>query len=97
MFRAGCPKARILWVASWYGWSLNYGPIETACRELGVDLVDIRDLSEDAANKNAVGNTYTKDDGTVVEITSSGVASHPGDTGMRFNADRIIERLKSYM
>ncbi|MFQ7157732.1 MAG: hypothetical protein ACLRQR_13460 [Merdimonas faecis] len=44
-----------------------------------------------------MGNTYTKDDGTVVEITSSGVASHPGDTGMRLIADRIIERLKSYM
>lgn len=97
MFRDGCPRARILWVAAWYGWTLNYGPIETACNELGVDLVDIRDLSEDAANKNAVGNTYTKDDGIVVEITSSGVASHPGDTGMRFIADRIIERLKSYM
>lgn len=97
MLRTGCPKARILWIAAWYGWTLNYGPIETACNELGVDLVDIRDLSEDAANKSAVGNTYTKDDGTVVEITSSGVASHPGDTGMKHIADRIIERLQSYM
>ena len=68
MFRDGCPRARILWVAAWYGWTLNYGPIETACNELGVDLVDIRDLSEDAATKCRGEHLY-KDDGIVVEIT----------------------------
>lgn len=97
MLRTSCPKARIVWVAAWYGWNVNYEPIEKACVEMGIDLVDIRDLSTVAANKSAIGNTYTKDDGTVVEITSSGVASHPGDTGMKLIAERIIAVLESYM
>lgn len=97
MFRKHCPKARILWVAAWYGWSVNYAPIEEAGRELGIDLVDIRDLSSLAENQNKLGNTYTSDDGTVHEIVSGGVASHPGDLGMKRIAERIIKKLESYL
>lgn len=97
MFRGACPQARIIWVAAWYGWSANFGPIENACDELGIDLVDIRDLSQVAENQNKVGSTYTDDSGIVHEITSSGVASHPGDIGMKRIADRIIACIERYL
>lgn len=97
MFRSACPQARILWVASWYGWGANYGPIENACDELGIDLVDIRDLSQVAENQSKIGSTYTDDSGTVHEITSAGVASHPGDIGMKRIADRIIDCIEQYL
>ena len=96
-FRTACPNARIMWIAAWYNWSSNYEFIENACTDLGIDLVDIRDLSTDSENQSAVGNTYSSDDGTVNEITSTGVASHPGDTGMELIAERVIEVLESYM
>lgn len=97
MFRSHCPKARILWIAAWYGWGENYTAIESACTKLGLDLVDIRDLSTLAENQSAIGNTYTKSDGTKETITNSGVASHPGDLGMKRIADRVIEVLDGYM
>ena len=96
-FRSKCPKARIMWIAAWYGAAANYPHIKAACEKLGVDLIDIRDLSGIKANQSAIGNTYTKEDGSVATITSSGVASHPGDVGMKKIADRIIARLESYM
>ena len=96
-FRRTCPKARIMWIAAWYGAAANYPHIKAACEKLGVDLIDIRDLSGIKANQSAIGNTYTKEDGSVATITSSGVASHPGDVGMKKIADRIIARLESYM
>lgn len=97
LFRAKCPRARIVWVVAWYNWSANYAAIEKACTELGTDLVDIRDLSGVKENQSAVGNTWTGDDGSQHTIDSTGVASHPGDAGMKKISDRIIELLESYM
>lgn len=97
MFRKACPKARILWIAAWYGWEANYAAIEEAAKIYGIDVVDIRDLSVMAENRSAIGNTYTRDDGTTEKITSAGVASHPGDLGMKRIAERVIHVLEKYM
>ena len=97
MFRSHCPKARIVWLAAWYGWGENYTAIESACTKLGLDLVDIRDLSTLAENQSAIGNTYTKPDGSKDTITNGGVASHPGDLGMKRIAERVIKLLEGYM
>lgn len=87
------PCAKIVFVAAWYNWSVNYELLRVACERTQTEIADIRDLSTKMANKNAVGNFYTKDNGERIEITNPGVASHPGDEGMKKIADRVISVL----
>ena len=94
-FRRACPNARIVFLACWYGHG-NYTHIENACTDLHIDLVDIRDLSTAKENQNELGGKYIRD-GQEMEITSTGVASHPGDKGMKLIADRLIALLERYM
>ena len=96
MLRTACPCARIIWIAAWFNATENYPILESVCTRLGIDLVDIRDLSLLAENKSAVGNRYTLEDGTAAVITNGGVAMHPGDLGMKRIAERVINLLESY-
>ena len=90
--RKRCPKARVLWVASWYAHNL-FQYVETACKERGAEIVDVRTYATQSQYKSAIGNKYTDDSGVEHEITSSGVASHPGDLGMEKIAEEIIKVL----
>ena len=96
LLRMTCPRARIIWVAAWFNANENYPILAPICARLGIDMVDIRDLSLLAENKSAVGNQYIVEDGTAAVITNSGVAMHPGDLGMKRIAERIIDLLESY-
>ena len=96
-FRNNCPNARIVWLAAWYNSTPDWPYIVKAVEDLHIDLVDIRDISLLAENKNVIGGTYTTDSGEVKTITSAGVASHPGDLGMYRIAQRLIEHLEKYM
>lgn len=95
-FRRHCPNARIIWIASWYGYGTNYQYVKAACDDLHIDLLDITDLAGVKENQNVIGGKYYRD-GKEMEITSAGVASHPGDLGMQRIADRLIALLEKYM
>ena len=96
LLRMTCPRARIIWVAAWFNANENYPILAPICAQLGIDMVDIRDLSLLAENKSAVGNQYILEDGNAAVITNSGVAMHPGNLGMKRIAERIIDLLESY-
>lgn len=87
--RDQCPRARVAWVGEWYSTTEKQTQIETACEKTGCTFIDISDLAT-SENKSAVGNTYKMADGTVNEITDSGVASHPGDAGFVAIANRVL-------
>lgn len=91
--RNRCPNARILWVNGWYNYNFCFPHIQTACDIRGAEVVDIRSLSTDSANKSAVGNQWTADYITYNTIVSDGVASHPGNTGMLKISQEIISVL----
>lgn len=90
--RTRCPNARVVWMGAWYQSETKMNEMIAACKATGSTFVNIWDLHT-PENESKVGNTYTKDDGTVMEITSAGVASHPGDSGMKAIANRLLYTL----
>lgn len=87
------PNARVVWAGEWYSRAERQEIIATSCSETGSTFIDISDLAVIQANKGAIGNVITRDDGTTFVVDNSGVASHPGDKGMKAIADRMIEKL----
>ncbi len=86
------PKARILWVRSWWCDNGRDTIVEDACRRHRVGCISIGDLySKETIGQT--GQTYLRADGTVAEAPDLWLG-HPGDKGMRAIADRIIDYLK---
>ena len=87
------PKARVAWVGEWYYSAQRQQIIAESCAETGSSFVDISPYARDKENQANIGDIITRDDGTTFEVVSSGVASHPGDKGMKIVADVIIDTL----
>ena len=87
------PNARVVWAGEWYSSAKRQEIIANSCAETGSTFIDITDLAVIQANKGAIGNVITRDDGTTFTVDNSGVASHPGNAGMKAIADRMIEKL----
>lgn len=87
-----CPNARILWVFGRYNLG-NADAIRAACKSYGAEYVDISVVSTDAKYMSYIGAPITGADGKTEYIDNSGIASHPGDEGMRVIADIIIQEL----
>ena len=90
--RNNCPNARVAWVGAWYSDAEKQAVMKNSCALTGSVFVNIWDLNT-SENQSAVGNTYTMPDGTVSVIADAGVASHPGDDGMKAIANRILYAL----
>lgn len=90
--RSHMPKARVVWAGEWYATPQRQSIIEQSCKETGSIFIDITDLNG-RINQAAIGDIISHDNGTQSTVTSSGVASHPGNKGMKAIADRLIERL----
>lgn len=83
------PKAKIYWLASWFGNSDLIGKIHNACLSAGATHININDLNT-KANQSSIGATRTGLDGKSWQVVIQGEALHPGDNGMKAIADRII-------
>lgn len=90
--RTNAPKARVAWVGAWYQTAEKQSQMAEACRSTGCTFIDIWDLAT-SENRSAIGNTYTDSSGNVQTITSAGVASHPGDSGFKAIANRVLYKL----
>lgn len=90
--RTHMPRARVVWVGEWYYTAQRQEIISKGCAETGSTFIDITDLTI-KENQGAIGDIITADNGTQTPVTSSGVASHPGNKGMKAIADRLIEEL----
>lgn len=90
--RKHMPKARVVWAGAWYSNTTKQEIMAKACEETGCKFINIRDLNT-TENQGRIGDTITRDDGSTFTVTSSGVASHPGNKGMKAIADRLIEQL----
>lgn len=92
-FKEKCPNAEILWVYGWYGVNINMPIIKQAIETVkGCKLVDISKFTKDKF-RNEIGNTYKDKNGNISTINSKGVASHPGDLGMKMIANEILSML----
>lgn len=86
------PKARVVWVGAWYTTDTKQQIMAKSCKATGSKFVDIRNLNT-SANQGRIGDTITSDTGQQWQVSSSGVASHPNNTGMKAIADRLIDEL----
>lgn len=91
-FRQQAPKARIVWIASWFNPSL-IPAIAEACKERGALLCDIEQYARPQQYKSYVGAVWTDRQGVKHTIDSAGQAAHPGDLGMQMIAKTVEQTL----
>ncbi len=86
------PKARIVWVRSWWGSARRDAVVEDACRRHRIGCISISDLYS-RKTIGHTGQTYVTADGSL-KVAPELWLGHPGDEGMQAIADRIIDYLK---
>lgn len=87
------PKAKIYFVGIWFcGWPDMIDSVKAACDKYDGTFVSITDLAS-PDNQSHIGEKVTLSDGSTTTITSEGEAIHPGNTGYKKIADRLIDSL----
>lgn len=92
-FKTERPECRVLCCGLWYNATALYADLQTACKNAGAEIVDMRPYH---TNENTIqyGDVVTDGSGNQITISSSTDAkSHPNDKGMRAFADEIIKVL----
>jgi len=66
-----------------------------AARKCGVDFVSLDEARENPAKyRSKIGAVVYDAEGKPHTVRHSGVAKHPGDAGMAFIADKVLEKVK---
>ena len=91
-FRQQAPKARIVWIASWFNPPL-IPDVAEACKERGALLCDIEQYARPQQYKSYVGAVWTDRKGVKHTIDNAGQAAHPGDLGMQMIANSVMNTL----
>ena len=87
-----CPNAQIIVVGDWWDTEKN----ETrriAASKTNSDFADLSEIIWDKSYQSETGQICYLQDGSAIQVTE-GASAHPGDLGMRYIADRVIEKLK---
>ena len=90
--KADCPRARIIYAATWYRRPAIVSSVINACKDNGCDFVSIADLYG-SANLPSDGYVITYNNGSTA-VAVGGSLSHPNNRGMEQIAERIIDMLK---
>ncbi len=85
------PNARIIWVHGWYNREPTYSYISSLCERRGIERIDIRDLRR-IENEAHTEDYFLDSNGNLTPIKDTW-KTHPGNSGMKKIADRIIENL----
>ena len=86
-----CPNAQIITVSDfWENGERDHMKIR-ASERCGVSVADITAIKENKDYMCGLDSEVTGDDGEKHIVKHAGVAIHPGDKGMRYIADKIIE------
>lgn len=67
---------------------------KSAADEAGVTYVELAEIQDDPNYEAGMVMMVEGDDGKEHEIEHSGVAKHPGDTGMKWIAKKIVEKIE---
>lgn len=89
--RTRCPKAKVVCVGGWFSESIATQVMSDTSFNYGCTYISIRDLfkSENLGTTGATVTYKNGETGTVLEAWRT----HPGNTGMKAIADKIIETL----
>lgn len=85
-----CPKAKIIVIDDF--WSDEKSAIKkNVCETTGVDFVSLSEIRNQASYQAGMGTTVTGQDGETHVIEHNGVATHPGDLGMQYIAEKVLD------
>ena len=86
-----CPDARIMLVGGFWEDTETDGMKNAVASRCGIDFVDLSPVWDHAEYKVGLGATVYGGDGQGHAVEHGGVAEHPGDKGMKFIAESILE------
>ncbi len=87
-----CPKAKIIMIDDfWY--DATSALRKAAAEETGVAFADLSEIRGKAEYQSKEGTVFMKEDGTE-DTVSKEAETHPGDAGMQYIADKVIEALE---
>lgn len=86
------PKAQIIVVGDiWF--EDNDRMKAEICKEMKLEYVSLDEMRQDRKYYCGMGTKIVGDDKEVHKVDHQGVADHPGDRGMKYIADHIIEKI----
>lgn len=89
--RQKCPDAQIIMVGDW--WDTEKNEMRRRVSEQSnSSFADLSEIFGDKAYQSETGQICYMQDGSTVEVPEA-ASTHPGDRGMRYIADRVIEQL----
>ena len=93
--RRQCPEAKIIVVTDF--WEKNERDIMKirAAEKCGAFIADISSIKDNENYMCNLGTQVTGSDGQTHIVEHSGVSRHPGDKGMTYIAEKIIEQLQN--
>lgn len=88
-----CPNAQIIVIDDF--WSNDKSGLKrNAVEGMDVDFVDLKDIRGNSEYQAGMGTVVYDADGAGHVIEHEGVAAHPGDKGMDYYAEKIMEFVK---
>lgn len=88
-----CPDAQIILIDDFWDDEKSDMKKKIALK-CNVDFVDLTEIRDNSEYQSELGSIVYGDNNQEHIIFHNGVATHPGDKGMKYIADRIIEYLK---
>ena len=85
------PFAQIITVGDFWADDTKDAVKKSVAEEAGVTYVDLSEIQDNPNYEAGMGTIVEGDDGKEHKIEHSGVAKHPGDTGMKWIAKKIVD------
>lgn len=90
----GAPDAQILVIGDFWDKEQRGEMKQQACEATGVEFVSLDEIKGLEEYQCGMDTTVYDSEGNPHTVEHDGVAKHPGDTGMKWIADRIIQLVK---
>lgn len=90
-----CQNSRILVIGDFWEYKDRDRIKMIVAEKCKVDYISLNEIKDNAEYQAGMGAMVFGDDGIEHQINHSGVAAHPGDKGMAFIANKVIEVLSN--
>lgn len=90
----GTPDAEVLVIGDFWDKEQKDEMKQQACEETGVKFISLDEIKGLEECQCGMNTTVYDSEGNPHTVEHDGVAKHPGDAGMKWIADRIVEEVK---
>lgn len=88
------PEAQIIVIGDFYEYNGRDQLKKTASNNCGVQYISLEKIKDNKDYQAGLGTIVYGDNGEKHIIEHEGVAKHPGDKGMKYIADKVIEKIQ---